>query len=314
MPRKAAERVARPRSYLMCSPDYFAVEYAINPWMEPGSSVDVGLACAQWRRLRDVLRGLGHAVELAAPQPGLPDMVFTANAATVIDARVLVSRFRHRERADEASAFEQWFRAHGYTTVHRARGINEGEGDHLPVDGVILAGHGPRTDHASHAETSDYFGRPVVSLTLVDPRFFHLDTALAVLGENEVMYYPAAFTAESVRRLRELFPEAIEADEADAAVFGLNAVSDGRHVVLPAAAHRLADRLADRGFEPIPVELGEMLKAGGGPKCCVLELRSELANRRQEMGGGFDGHRRHEASAAAAAARPDQRMADGTAP
>lgn len=276
MPRKAVERVACPRSYLMCSPDCFAVKYAINPWMEPGGSVDVGLACAQWRRLCDVLRGLGHEVELAAPRPGLPDMVFTANAATVIDARVLVSNFRHRERADEAPAFEQWFRERGYQTVRRAYGVNEGEGDHLPVDGVILAGHGPRTDHASHAETSDYFGRPVVGLALVDPRYFHLDTALAVLGENEVMYYPAAFSDESLRRLRALFPDAIEADEGDAAVFGLNAVSDGRHVVLPAAAHRLADRLADRGFEPIPVELDEMMKAGGGPKCCVLELRSAL--------------------------------------
>jgi N-dimethylarginine dimethylaminohydrolase len=139
---------------------------------------------------------------------------------------------------------------------------------------VILAGHGPRTDSASHRETSSYFGRPVVGLTLVDPRFYHLDTALCVLGEREIMYYPGAFSEDSVLRLRALFPDALEADDEDAAAFGLNAISDGRHVVLPAAAKGLAGRLAERGFDPVPVELEELLKAGGGPKCCVLELRS----------------------------------------
>jgi N-dimethylarginine dimethylaminohydrolase len=271
-------RAARARSYLMCAPEHFSVEYAINPWMDPRRAVDAGLADAQWRRLRDVLRGLGHGVELAPPQPGLPDMVFTANAAIVIDERVLVATFRHPERAGESLLFEKWFHARGYRQVRRARGANEGEGDHLLVDGLILAGHGLRTERDSHRETSSYFGRPVVSLSLVDPRYYHLDTALAVLGGREIMYYPGAFSEESLRRLRGLFPDAIEADDADAAVFGLNAISDGRHVVLPAAASHLASRLADRGFEPIGVELGELLKAGGGPKCCVLELRGSVEN------------------------------------
>lgn len=282
MASTSAGRAARARSYLMCPPDYFSVDYAINPWMNPQCPVDLVLARSQWRRLCDVLRGLGHRVELAPPRPGLPDMVFTANAATVIDGRVLVATFRHRERAGESYQFEQWFRWHGYRQVRRAQGPNEGEGDHLLVDGLILAGHGPRTDPGSHGETSDYFGRPVVGLTLVDPRFYHLDTALAVLSGREIMYYPAAFSGASVDRLRRLFPDAIEADDAGAAVFGLNAISDGRHVVLPAAASRLAVRLARRGFEPVGVELGELLKAGGGPKCCVLELRAATSVRASE--------------------------------
>jgi N-dimethylarginine dimethylaminohydrolase len=270
----AAGRLARPRSYLMCPPDHFTVDYSINPWMEPERPVDTSLAQAQWTALRDVLRVLGHRVELAPPRPGLPDMVFTANAATVIDGRVLVASFRHRERAGESAAFERWFRLRGYRPVRRAGEANEGEGDHLLAGEVILAGHGPRTDPGSLPETGDYFGRPVVGLRLVDPRYYHLDTALAVLDGREIMYLPGAFCADSLNRLRDLFPDAIEADDEDAAVFGLNAISDGYHVVLPAAASRLAGRLAERGYEPVPVELGELLKAGGGPKCCVLELRA----------------------------------------
>lgn len=267
-------RTGRPRSYLMCPPDYFRVDYAINPWMDPARPTDAALARDQWMRLGGVLRRLGHSIELAEPQPELPDMVFAANAATVIDGRVLVASFRHGERAGESSVYERWFRAREYQRVRVARSVNEGEGDHLLAGGWILAANGMRTGRASHSETSSYFGRPVVGLTLVDPRFYHLDTALAVLSDREVMYYPAAFDAPSLLRLRALFPGAIEADAEDAAVFGLNAISDGRHVVLPTGATALAARLAARGYEPVHVEVGELLKAGGGPKCCVLELRS----------------------------------------
>jgi len=256
----------------MCRTTYFAVDYAINPWMDPARPVDTALAVHQWEGLRDLLRGLGHGVEEVDPRPGLPDMVFAANAATVVGDRALVATFRHRERAAESDAFQEWFRTRGYRTC-RARGLNEGEGDHLLIDGMILAAEGFRTARESHRETAEHFGRPVVGLELVDPRFYHLDTALAVLDDREVMYYPQAFSAGSRDRLRQLFPTAVLATAEDAAVLGLNAVCDGRHVVLPAAATGLATRLAERGFDPIGVDLSELLRGGGGPKCCTLELR-----------------------------------------
>jgi N-dimethylarginine dimethylaminohydrolase len=141
------------------------------------------------------------------------------------------------------------------------------------VGGVILAGTGFRTEHAAHLEAQEYFGTPVVSLTLVDPRFYHLDTALFALDGENVAYYPAAFSAGSREVLRGLFPDAVLATEADAVAFGLNSVSDGRNVIIAEAAYRLADSLAERGYQPVPVDLSELLKAGGGAKCCTLELR-----------------------------------------
>jgi N-dimethylarginine dimethylaminohydrolase len=125
----------------------------------------------------------------------------------------------------------------------------------------------------AHQEAQEYLGRPVISLTLVDPRFYHLDTALFPLDGRNVAYYPEAFSPGSRAVLQRLFPSAILASEADAVVLGLNAVSDGRHVVLPTAASELADQLRDRGYEPVGVDLSELLKAGGGVKCCTLEIR-----------------------------------------
>ncbi|MEF9904739.1 dimethylargininase [Streptomyces sp. P9-A2] len=268
-------RGVRPRRYLMCSPVHFDVVYSINPWMEPAKPTDPALAVAQWERLRSLYLGLGHQVELIDPVPGLPDMVFAANGATVLDGTVLAARFRHPQRADEGPAYADWFRAHGYE-VHDAVHINEGEGDYLVTGDRILAGTGFRTDRRSHTEAERVLGRPVVTLELVDPRFYHLDTALAVLDHEEIMYYPAAFTADSRRTLRELYPDAIEATEDDAAVFGLNAVSDGRHVLLPEQATHLVDRLWSRGFVPIGVDLSELLKSGGSSKCCTLEIRDRV--------------------------------------
>jgi N-dimethylarginine dimethylaminohydrolase len=269
-----ARRVPQPRSYLMCAPSHFNVRYAINPWMASGEPVDTARAIRQWQALRDTYRALGHSVRLIKPQAGLPDMVFAANGATVIGGTVLGARFRHPERAAEGPAYLDWFRRQGYSAVHEPALVNEGEGDIVHAGAVILAGHGFRTDAAVRHDLELLFGLPVISLRLIDPRFYHLDTALCVLDADTAAYYPAAFDEAGRAALAGCFGDLLEASDADAAVLGLNAVSDGRHVVLPAEAGGLAAQLAARGFEPVPVDLSEFRKAGGGPKCCTLELRS----------------------------------------
>ena len=273
MTNDVTHRVATPRSYLMCPPEFFAVDYAINPWMRPDLPVDAGLAMRQWSQLRAAYASLGHSVSVIEPVAGLPDMVFAANGATVIDRAVLGVRFRYPERAGEAGAYLSWFRSNGYSRVHEAVHVNEGEGDILVAGDTVLAGYGFRSDEAAAGELANVFGRPVVSLRLVDPRFYHLDTALCVLDATTAMYYPAAFDDAGRATLATVFDELIEAKDEDAEVLGLNAVSDGQRVVLAQQAAGLARSLAARGFTPVPVDMSELLKAGGGAKCCTLELR-----------------------------------------
>jgi len=261
------------RTYLMCPPRHFAVSYAINPWMRPDQPVDAARAMTQWEELRRTFVRLGHRVRVIDPVPGLPDMVFAANGATVIGGRVLGSRFLHAERAAEATAYLDWFRRNGYRTVRVPLSVNEGEGDLAYAGRVVLAGYGFRTEQSARDEVEDVFGLPVLSLRLVDPRYYHLDTALCVLDADTAMYYPAAFDDAGRAALASQFAGLIEAKDEDAEVLGLNAISDGRHVVLPAQARGLAAQVAARGFEPVPVDLSEFSKAGGGPKCCTLELR-----------------------------------------
>jgi N-dimethylarginine dimethylaminohydrolase len=276
-PRPAAPiegRTARPRRYLMCRPEHFEVSYAINPWMDATLPVDRELAVRQWEGLRQTYRSLGHEVELIDPVPGLPDMVFAANGGLVVEGRALGARFTHPERAAEGPAYLARLEGLGLKEVTAPVATNEGEGDFLVVGDLVLAGTGFRTDQRAHVEVQELFGLPVISLQLVDPRFYHLDTALAVLDDTTVAYLPEAFSPGSRAALQRLFPDAVLATEADAVVLGLNAVSDGRHVVLPAAATALAAQLRARGYEPIGVDLSELLKAGGSAKCCTLEIRA----------------------------------------
>ncbi len=268
-----ADRQSSARGYLMCPPSHFAVTYAINPWMRPDQPVDADRAMRQWEQLRQVYLDLGHTVRIIDPVPGLPDMVFAANGATVVGGTVLGVKFRHPERAAEAVAYLDWFPANGFTKVRKPRLVNEGEGDILCAGRVLFAGSGFRTDPAAPAELEATFGMPVIGIQLVDPRFYHLDTAMCVLDADTAAYYPAAFDDAGRKALAAHFSELIEATDADAEVLGLNAVSDGRHVVLPTQATDLAAQLRARGFEPVGVDLSELRKAGGGPKCCTLELR-----------------------------------------
>jgi len=270
---KTAERRARIRHYVMTPPQFFAVDYAINPWMDTDTPVDVSVAVAQWKHLRDTYLRLGHKVDLVAPVPALPDMVYAANGGLILNGAAVVARFKYPQRQHESIAYADWMRSHGYTPV-QTQHVNEGQGDLLPVGEMILAGTGFRTDPRAHAEIAAIFGRPVVTLQLVDPRFYHLDTALSVLDETTIAYYPPAFTEYSRAQLETLFPDALVVESADAYVFGLNAVSDGRHVVHPAAAVGFAEKLCQAGFEPIGVEMSELLKGGGSVKCCTLEVYS----------------------------------------
>ncbi|HLU72424.1 MAG TPA: amidinotransferase [Nonomuraea sp.] len=262
------------RRFLMCPPEHFAVEYAINPWMDPAAGADRALAIRQWEGLKSAYESLGHEVNLIEPIEGLPDMVFAANGALVAGGRVYGARFAFPQRAEEAPAYRRWFAERGYP-VHEPEHVNEGEGDFLVLDEVILAGTGFRTRAEAHLEAQEFLGRPVVSLRLVDPRYYHLDTALFPLDGRNVAYYPEAFSEGSREVLRRLFPDAVLATAADAAVLGLNAVSDGTHVVINIEASDLQLELKRRGYEVVPVDLSELRKAGGGPKCCTLEIRGD---------------------------------------
>jgi N-dimethylarginine dimethylaminohydrolase len=266
-----SHRIPSTRHYAMTPPAHFAVEYAINPWMDTSTPVDVYRAIAQWDNLRQTYLSLGHTVDLVEPVPGLPDMVYAANGGLVVNGVAIVARFKFPQRDGESAAYAQWMTSMGHTPRY-TRHLNEGQGDLLAVGGMLLAGTGFRTDEGAHAEIAELTGLPVVTLHLVDPRFYHLDTALAVLDDTTIAYYPPAFTDASRARLQELFPDAIEVGSADAYVLGLNVVSDGKHVVLPAAATGFAEQLRQAGFDPIGVDLSELLKGGGSVKCCTLEV------------------------------------------
>jgi N-dimethylarginine dimethylaminohydrolase len=264
---------AQAKTFLMCPPEYFAVEYAINPWMDPALPVNLPLAQRQWAELRSVYASLGHTVHTIDPEPGLPDMVFAANGATVIDGKVLGAKFAYKERVREGPAYLNWFRRNGYSNVVEADYVNEGEGDIVFAHGAIIAGYGIRTDRAVQAQVSRLFGLPVISVQLVDPRFYHVDTALLVLSADTAAYYPPAFDGPSRAALAAHFAELIEADPEDAGELGLNGVCDGRNVVLPVQAAGLAMQIKAAGFTVVPVDTSEFKKSGAGPKCCTLELR-----------------------------------------
>lgn len=270
-------RSASKRTILMCRPDYFTVSYRINPWMHPEDPTDTSLAVTQWEVLYRTYLDLGFDVQLVDAIPGLPDMVYAANGGFVLDSIAYGASFTYPERQPEGPAYMEWFRANGFD-VRVPESVNEGEGDFLLVGDVLLAGQGFRSASNSHQELGAIFGRPVISLNLVNPSFYHLDTAIAVLdpeggAEANIAYLPSAFDEPSLAILRGRYPDAIIVTEEDAAVLGLNSYSDGYNVVIASRAKDFERQLRERGYNPIGVDLSELLLGGGGVKCCTLELR-----------------------------------------
>jgi len=274
----APARTATKRTILMCKPDFYTVSYRINPWMHPEDPTDTSKAVQQWQSLVDVYEGLGFDISYIDPIDGLPDMVYAANGGFVLDGIAYGAKFQYPERQPEGPAYMEWFAANGLTVADPEQ-TNEGEGDFLLVGNTIFAGTGFRSDSTSHEELAGIYGREVVTLKLINPSFYHLDTAIAVLdpepaadGTSNIAYLESAFDEPSLAILRERFPDAIIATEEDASILGLNSYSDGYNVVIASRATTFASQLRAKGYNPIGVDLSELLLGGGGVKCCTLDL------------------------------------------
>jgi N-dimethylarginine dimethylaminohydrolase len=269
---------------LMCAPAHFAINYSINPWMEPAKWAAAAHAVAerQWAGLHDTLRSSGAAIDTVAPQAGLPDLVFTANAAVVLDGTALLARFRHPERQGEepvfAAAFEK-LRERGLIdrVVALPDGVvMEGAGDCLfdEARNLFWMGFGQRSERRAVDAVAQAFGLPVVPLELVDPRFYHLDTAFCPLPTGDVIYHAGAFSDEGrmeiARRVAE--NKRIVLSEEEAAQFSANAVCVGRTIVMSRCTDALRKRLERRGYHVAATPLDTFLQSGGSAACLTLRL------------------------------------------
>jgi N-dimethylarginine dimethylaminohydrolase len=266
------------RRILMCPPDFYGIEYEINPWMSRSRGSTIKFAKSQWKALSDILQGLGVSVELLEPQPGLPDLVFTANAGLIYGTRYVSSRFRYEVRARETPYDESWFSAHGFTVERLPEGLFfEGAGDALFCGDSLFAGYRIRSDVRGHQELGKLLGCQVLPLELINPRFYHLDTCFCPLAPGEAIYFPPAFDAYARKVLAANVGRLLAINEAEAHRFGCNAVVVGKTVVLNTGCDQLAHDLRSSGYEPIATELDEFLKAGGSAKCLTLRLDGEEA-------------------------------------
>jgi len=271
--------------FLMCSPKHYDVDYVINPWMEGNihkSSRD--RAVEQWHQLYHNLKDRS-LVDLVEPQPGWPDMVFTANAGLVLGKNVVLSRFLHKERQGEEPYFKEWFESKGYTVYELPKDLPfEGAGDAL-LDRAgrwLWAGYGFRSELDAHPYLAKWLDIEVVSLKLIDERFYHLDTCFCPLTDGYLLYYPPAFDFYSNRTIEMRVPEdkRIALDEPDAVNFACNAVNVDKTVVMNKASDNLKQRLAEIGFEVVETPLTEFLKAGGAAKCLTLRVTEPIISDR----------------------------------
>jgi N-dimethylarginine dimethylaminohydrolase len=262
----------------MCPPDHYGIEYEINPWMNRSLGAVRELAFRQWQSLRDSLVSLGVAVEILTPQPGLPDLVFTANAGLIFRSKFISSRFRHEVRSRESPYFDSWFASHEFHVEHLPENVyHEGAGDALFCGETLFAGYRTRSDASAHQWVAKNLGVRVLPLELVNPRFYHLDTCFCPLAPGEALYYPEAFDAYGRRVLQAHVPNLLAVGERDAFRFGCNAVVIGKTVVHNSKCGDMSASLVKAGYRTIEVELDEFLKAGGSAKCLTLRLDGEEA-------------------------------------
>ena len=263
---------------LMCPPDHYGIEYEINPWMSTERQADHGLAVRQWYNLRRCLIEAGATISEVSPVEGLPDLVFTANAALLFRSTAILARFKHEQRQGEEPYFRAWLETAGWKVVEAPGDFSfEGAGDALFFGETLFAGYRMRSDAAGHQQIGELLDVHVLPLELVDPYYYHLDTCFCPLSKNEAIYFPGAFDEYGRRVLQEQVEILVPVAEREARRFACNAVVVGRKVVTNTGCPWLHDSLKDLGYEPMETALEEFVKAGGSAKCLTLRLDGEEA-------------------------------------
>jgi N-dimethylarginine dimethylaminohydrolase len=263
---------------LMCPPDYYGIHYEINPWMSRQRQSDSQVARTQWEALHQLLLSAGASIEMLPPVEGLPDMVFTANAALIYRDTAVMARFRHPERQGEVPHDEAWLSAHGYRIEHVPEELHfEGAGDALFCGDTLFAGYRIRSHARGHQQIGEMLGCRVIPVELVDPYYYHLDTCFCPLAPGKAIYYPAAFDEYGRSALTAHVAELIEVADEEARSFACNAVVVRKTVVTNTGCPRLHDAVRAAGFEPRETPLHEFVKAGGSAKCLTLRLDGEEA-------------------------------------
>lgn len=267
-----------PPRILMCSPEYFGIEYEINPWMSRSRQADRQLALLQWHGLADMLESLGVMIERLQPVAKLPDLVFTANAALIFKKKAVLSHFKHPERQREEPFFHDWLTQHGFEVLRLPEDhFFEGAGDALFVGDTLYAGYRIRSDVRSEQLIAAWLGCRVLAVELVDPYFYHLDTCFCPLSTDSAIFYPGAFDTYGIEVLQSSIPLLIPVREEEARAFACNAVVVGKHVITNTGAPQLQRDLRNAGFTPHETPLSEFVKAGGSAKCLTLRLDGENA-------------------------------------
>lgn len=262
----------------MCPPDYYGIEYEINPWMSRSRPSDRGLAVSQWESLRAAITEAGAKVSLVEPVAGLPDLVFTANAAMIVGDRAIISRFRHPERQKEEPHYTAWFAANGFRAQPPPEGVFfEGAGDALFCGDTLFAGYRIRSDARGHQLIGEQVGCRVIPVELVNPYYYHLDTCFCPLEPGLAVWFPQAFDEYGRQAIADWVPRLVEVAEGEARRFACNAVVIGRKVITNSGCPRLHEALASLGYEPRETPLDEFVKAGGSAKCLTLRLDGEEA-------------------------------------
>jgi N-dimethylarginine dimethylaminohydrolase len=263
---------------LMCPPDHYGIEYEINPWMSRQRPADRKLAIEQWQGLASLVKFAGAEVELVSPVAGLPDLVFTANAAMIFGCKAILAHFRHHQRQGEEPFYEAALTQQGFEIIKLPPAIYfEGAGDALFCGDTLFAGYQARSDARGHQQIAELLRVRVIPLEMIDWYYYHLDTCFCPLAGDEAIYFPGAFDEYGRRALQEAVPKLIEVSAEEARSFACNAVVIGKKVITNAGCDVLHAKLRDRGYEPIATPLSEFVKAGGSAKCLTLRLDGEEA-------------------------------------
>jgi N-dimethylarginine dimethylaminohydrolase len=251
--------------FVVCRPTFYDIKYQINPWMN-FHGFNKNMAIDQWNSFCDRIKEFGAEVLQVKPREDLPDMTFTSDNGLFLKSEniFVVSNHKHEERSREQWWFHEFFfnrNASIITTANYFCGS-----DAVFFEDTLIGGYGFRTDKELYDEIRPLLDKDPIVVKLVNPYFFTLNSCFCPLNNSDYLIYEDAFD-EFPSLGRKISVPGVEAKN-----FACSSLVIGNKVLISKNCPITCEKLKEFGYEPVELEMSELMKSGGACKALALEI------------------------------------------
>ncbi|MDQ0217625.1 hypothetical protein ELQ35_06195 [Peribacillus cavernae] len=261
------------RRVVLCQPQYMTIREVINDTQKhfKKEGIDIKTAMKQHGEFVNVLRQHGVEVFLLPSFSQYPEQVFTRDIGFTLGQTVFVAEMASGIRQGEEEILKKWLKENRLPFHNLVKDQIEG-GDVIIDRNTIFVGISNRTHINSIKRLQTLLPDFEVIPVPFEAKYLHLDCVFNILSPEDALIFPEVISEKEREFLSGRY-NLIEVTEEEQFTLGTNVLSIGNKKIISLPVNKnVNEKLRDRGYDVIEVDITEIIKSGGSFRCCTMPV------------------------------------------